>query len=395
MVHQMLESFRMDPVLVGQISTPLRQEVDVIVQHQAQRTVVNLQMRTVRKEVVADHHEHEDNVVDDPVDVVLDLEDLAIGKLAELDLEHLAEGLQFQQLKVVAGVFQHILGLAVAVPAAAGHDDGHLLAEEEEVRLVRDEAEHDEVGVESVQDVGEAGLPVRVAFRRVVGIVLLPAFPDVVHHLVLPLAGDVGSGHHHVAARHPERIGRLLVFHPPLHGNAELEHKVGARRDAVGIELGAVGEDAVAGQDGGGQLLGLLGRAEAAGALLVHLGPGRDAVDGQVQHLSWPYEAVEAIDVAKDLLEHGRLVQDDDLVVVVAVRAGVDDAVHVQVEVVDLPIDVQAVVDPLVDVGVLVGQPTEHFGDAAEGRGGVLGRGRGRIRIIGRLIGIGRTQRRR
>mmetsp|Transcript_11144 Transcript_11144/g.26201 ORF Transcript_11144/g.26201 Transcript_11144/m.26201 type:complete len:292 (+) Transcript_11144:1750-2625(+) len=256
------------------------------------------------------------------------------------------------------------------MPAAAGHDDGHFFAQQEEGRFVRDEAQHDEIGVEAVQDVSEVGLPVRVTLRRVVRVVLLPTLADVVHHLVLPLAGDVRPGHHHVAPGHPERIGRLLVFHPLFQRDAELEHKVGAGSDAVGIELGPVGEDAVAGQDGGGQLLALLGRAEAAGALLVHLGAGGDAVDGQVQHLARPDEAVEAIDVAKDLLEHGRLVQHDDFVVVVAVRAGVDDAVHVEVEVVHLAIDVEAVVDALVDVGILVGQPPEHLGDAVEGRGG-------------------------
>ena len=91
------------------------------------------------------------------------------------------------------------------------------------------------------------------------------------------------------------------------------------------------------------------------------------------------------IDVAEDLLEHGRLVQYDDLVVVVAVRAGVDDAVHVEVEVVDLPIDVKALVDALVDVGILIGQPPEHLGDAVEGRRG----GRRSVRASCWRIGIG------
>ena len=82
------------------------------------------------------------------------------------------------------------------------------------------------------------------------------------------------------------------------------------------------------------------------------------------------------IDIAKDLLEHGRLIQDNNLVVVVAVSTGVDDAIHVQIEVVDLAIDVQSIIDPLVDVGILIGQPTEHFGDAMEGRYGVRCRDR-------------------
>ena len=43
--------------------------------------------------------------------------------------------------------------LALAHLAAAGHDDRHLLAEEHELGLVADEAEHDEVSVEAVKDV--------------------------------------------------------------------------------------------------------------------------------------------------------------------------------------------------------------------------------------------------
>ena len=77
------------------------------------------------------------------------------------------------------------------------------------------------------------------------------------------------------------------------------------------------------------------------------------------------------IDIAKDLLEHGRLIQDNNLVVVVAVSTGVDDAIHVQIKVIDLAIDVQSLIDPLVDVGILIGQPPEHFGDAMKGRSGV------------------------
>ena len=90
------------------------------------------------------------------------------------------------------------------------------------------------------------------------------------------------------------------------------------------------------------------------------------------------------IDVTEDLLEHGRLIQNNNLVVVVAMSTGVDDAVHVEIKVVDLAIDVEAIVDPLVDVGILVSQPTEHFGDAMKGRNGIRCRdwreGRGRIR---------------
>ena len=49
--------------------------------------------------------------------------------------------------------------------------------------------------------------------------------------------------------------------------------------------------------------------------------------------------------------------------------AGVDDAVHVEVEVVDGGDGLGGAEAAVEDVGVLVGQPAEHFGDAKEGGG--------------------------
>ena len=111
---------------------------------------------------------------------------------------------------------------------------------------------------------------------------------------MLPLSRNIGTCHNNISTRHPERIRGLLVLDPTLHGNAELEHKVGAWSDAIGIELFAIGEGTIPSQDGGGQLLGLLGGTEATGTLLIHLGTGCDTVDGQVQDLARSYEAVEA-----------------------------------------------------------------------------------------------------
>lgn len=81
-------------------------------------------------------------------------------------------------------------------------------------------------------------------------------------------------------------------------------------------------------------LLGLLRGAETTRALLVHLGTRRDAIDGQVEHATRAHGRDEAVDVLHDAAVHlllglGRLA-------LLRVRARVDEAVHVDKEVVDL-----------------------------------------------------------
>ena len=93
-------------------------------------------------------------------------------------------------------------------------------------------------------------------------------------------------------------------------------------------------------------------------------------VDREVQDLPRLHDLVQPIDVTEYLLEHLRLVQYRDLVLVVPVRARVDDPVHVQIEVVDGG-DGRPGPEPAVQyVGILVGEPAEHLGYAEEGGGG-------------------------
>mmetsp|Transcript_6834 Transcript_6834/g.20360 ORF Transcript_6834/g.20360 Transcript_6834/m.20360 type:complete len:225 (-) Transcript_6834:1390-2064(-) len=201
---------------------------------------------------------------------------------------------------------------------------------------------------------------------------LFPALPDVVHHLVLPLPRNVRPREHHVGAVLPERVGLLLVLDPPAHGDAQLQHEVGAGGDAVAVELLPVGEDAVPGEERGGELLGLLGGAESTGALLIHLGAGGDAVHGEVQDAAGADYAVQSVDVAENLLEHLGLVQHNEFLPI-AVGARMNDPVHVQIEIIDGDVGRQSLRQSTVDRGILIGQPAEHFGYAAQGGRTALG----------------------
>ena len=112
---------------------------------------------------------------------------------------------------------------------------------------------------------------------------------------------------------------------------------------------------------------GFLGRSESSRTLLIHFGPRSDAVDGQVQDFAGTHEFVESVDVQENLFEHGRLVENDNLAFDIAVCTRMNDAVHVQIKVVYLQVLTDAFFELAIqNVGVLVGQPTKHFGNAIQ-----------------------------
>jgi hypothetical protein len=80
------------------------------------------------------------------------------------------------------------------------------------------------------------------------------------------------------------------------------------------------------------KLLGFLGGPEAPAALLVHLRPRRNAVDGHEEDLARLYLGEEVIDVGEDGEDHLLLRQPERSIALRRrrVRAVVDDAVHVE-----------------------------------------------------------------
>ena len=96
-------------------------------------------------------------------------------------------------------------------------------------------------------------------------------------------------------------------------------------------------------------------------ALLVHLGARRTAVDRHIEELLGADDAYEAADVAKGLHEDLALLLHAEASRVV-VRTVVDDAVHVQVEVVELRDLLRG--DVLIDQRVALREPAIETRDA-------------------------------
>ena len=316
----------------------------------------------MRQEVVSDEEAHEHKVVDHALQVEGEGQGRGGAEAGELHVEILPEHAQLEQLQRFHGhtsvaVAEDLDGGgrgAAAALAARLHD----LSEDVEVRLVRGEPQHDEVGVQAVEDVAGVGVVPRLRALR----------PHELHDLVLSLAGDGGVAEDHLEPA-PARVQREALVHVVPQPVRQTGHEGGSRRDDVVVEhllLGAALAELVAALHHlATQVLldvlllrDLLGRLEAAGALLVHLRARRDTVDGHVQHLAGAHHRHEAVDVKADVGKH--LVLGLGGRDVFRVHARVDDAVHIEVQVVKLDA-----------VGVGLRQVHRHR-DASHGRGLLL-----------------------
>ena len=281
----------------------------IMVQHQLNALRLDGNERQVGKEVVTDEEAEEDKVVNhslkvhtcDGGEVLLEV----LPKLGEVEVTE----------------FVHV-GLEALV---------ELVAQNAKVGLVGREAEADQIRIHAVDAVRRVGVVARLRAEAA----------DVVHNLVLALAGDVGIGEHNGEVA-PRRVLVELLENEPLNGLPHTLHKGRGGGDNIVVppllELG-LGE-IVLGDNRRGALLGdqialtALGRgAESAASLLVHLTPRGHAINAQHKALLWADNHHEAIDQVEHALEHLLLalgLWEGGCVV----TARMDEAVHVNVEVI-------------------------------------------------------------
>ena len=216
-----LEAPHVDVAVLGHVAAERRQRPLVLREHIVEAALGNVQRRHVRHEIIADEKAHEHEVVNHALERVAKRQ----VELAKLEVKVLAQNRNVQQLEGVH-LDQHLLGraarAALAVAAAAKHD---LFAQQRKVRVVRDEREHDEVGVEAVEAVPQVRVVVRLHLHA----------PNVVHDLVLALAGHLVAREDDLAPL-PRRVQLELHAHKVAQVLAERGHELGARRDAVRVE---------------------------------------------------------------------------------------------------------------------------------------------------------------
>ena len=299
-----------------QVAPHLWQNLLVDVQHVVQRALRDVQRRQRRQEVVSYQHADQDDVVNHPLHV----KPLGVQvQLPELTLPALPEQPDVHQRETLrAGVLQKLPARPPPPPRAVRH----LLPQQEEVGLVGDQGEHDEVGVQPVQAVPLVGL--------VLGVLFGP--PEVLHDLMLALPRDQRARQHDLGLLPEGVLGDLL---PDVEAQVLVQplQELGSGGDAVGVE--DIVRNLLAALPGLRlELEAGLSRLEAPGALLVDLGPRRDAIHAKEDEALWPYDRHQAVDIGEDLADHLGLAQCPRRVFVVPVRAVMYDPVHVQKKVV-------------------------------------------------------------
>lgn len=162
----------------------------------------------------------------------------------------------------------------------------------------------------------------------------------------------------------PQRVLLHLLPNKILQVRIDHRHKLRPRGDTIGVKNGSfINLDALFNGFLAG-FGGVLCRTETTGALLIHLGSGRHPIDGDVEEfLGFDDLRDDPVDIVPDVFHHFFLCEALGDFLVVGVGAGVDDAVHVQVEVVEFGEEGQ-VGDDVVDGDVALGEPAVEFGDA-------------------------------
>mmetsp|Transcript_70792 Transcript_70792/g.163664 ORF Transcript_70792/g.163664 Transcript_70792/m.163664 type:complete len:265 (+) Transcript_70792:2467-3261(+) len=199
------------------------------------------------------------------------------------------------------------------------------------------QSQHDQVSVRAVQEVPNVWVILRLRTLQ----------SDELHDLVLPLAGNICIREDDARLELlPQRVVGGAVMDVVADCLGHLVQEIGARCDDIGVEKlssASVRQRAALGLPILPQLflftlhlLTLLCCSKSTSSLLVHLCTRSHTVDGHVDHLLWPGDADEAIQVEENILVHVFLVLGGWPIFWMA--AGMDDAVHVQVEVVKLAV---------------------------------------------------------
>ena len=252
-----------------------------------------------------------------------------------------------QDEAVVGGIGQNLPARLPFLAAAKLHD----LTKQTKVRFVRDESKHDKIGVEAVQTVRLIRLPVRLRSRP----------SNVLHDFMLALTSDFVPRQYH---RHlcPKWIFRLLLTHIKFQMLSQPRHELRPRRDTVGIKRFALRLRLASRTRFLAVLRRLLRASKSSTPLLIHLRSRCHAIDRHVQHLIRSRHSKQMIQIRENLGHHLVFSHSRIHIRPCAVRAVVNDTIHVQVQVID-PRDLISR-DLLLEQRVALGEPSEKLRDA-------------------------------
>mmetsp|Transcript_69774 Transcript_69774/g.220992 ORF Transcript_69774/g.220992 Transcript_69774/m.220992 type:complete len:347 (+) Transcript_69774:2910-3950(+) len=140
------------PRAVGEVPPAGGRRLLVHLKHCIERALADVEGRQVGEEIVAHEHAHEDKVVDHPLQVV------PVGPRfgTEFDIEVVPQQPHLQEHEaLLRRAFERVAQGPATVPPT----EGHHLAQQAEVRLVRHQRQHDEVSIQAVHAVALVGRP--------------------------------------------------------------------------------------------------------------------------------------------------------------------------------------------------------------------------------------------
>mmetsp|Transcript_11730 Transcript_11730/g.27665 ORF Transcript_11730/g.27665 Transcript_11730/m.27665 type:complete len:309 (+) Transcript_11730:1568-2494(+) len=301
------------------------------------------------QEVISHKEAHEDKVINTPLEIIQQSFWHTIDELCELQLKVLAQHRQRNDLEGLldGNAVVHVIPVAGALRSnmAGASTKGallfrfwdHNLPNDGEVRLMGGQAQHDEIRIGTIQAVPGVRIVVR----------LCPLQSNELHDFVLALAWNVCIRQDDTKLELlPEWIVCRAVVNVVPDSLRHFVQEVRSRSDDVRVEdlsrcsvgkcspfcLPVLSEPFLFSL----HLLPLLCSPESTSALLVHFGTRRDTINRHVHESLRPDDPEKAIEIKEDVLVHMLLVL--WCRPVFGMAAGMDDSVHVQVQIVEIAV---------------------------------------------------------
>ena len=223
----------------------------------------------------------------------------------------------------------------LGAPLVVGSHDH--FSDDKETGFVSSQSQHNQVGIGSVNAVNLVGV---IGLRS-------SLLANKLHNFVLAFSRTAGVGKDHRQV-FPESVIGHFIFDVLADSQGHVREESGAWGDQVRVKALLV--DVLLDIADISVLLAVLfqqlqfflfvlgslhGCSEPSGTLLVHFGPGSHSVNGQVEEFAGTNDVHDLIDVDEDVLALLVEVLRNSDIFVFGVDAGMDQPVHVDVEIVD------------------------------------------------------------
>mmetsp|Transcript_72871 Transcript_72871/g.173594 ORF Transcript_72871/g.173594 Transcript_72871/m.173594 type:complete len:321 (-) Transcript_72871:17-979(-) len=269
----------------------------------------------MRQEVVANQHAEKNEIIDQALDIE---GEGGRNVLCKLQGHVLSQGRDVQQLEPVWMKHHALLQRQVSALAK-----DHFFTEQRKVGLMCSQRQHDQIRIQTIHTMPYIRVIVWLGF----------ATSNVVDNFVLTLSRHVWTRQHNCHLL-PQWVLFNLLLDEKMEVLCQTLHELCPWRDAVRVEWSCI-HFLTSLQGTLQSLSSIVCSPEASRPLLVHLRPRCTSINGHVEELLWLDDVEKPQDVLKSSHKYLFLICHTETTSVV-VGAGMNYAVHVQVQVVKL-----------------------------------------------------------